>query len=98
MSEYIDREVLTDRLNTVGLSPDYIRMQVFPREVVERIIFDCPSADVRENIHGDWIKTIGESGVLSALRCNKCGFEDDSYSHFNFCPNCGADMRGEQND
>ena len=28
-------------------------------------------------------------------RCSECGFEGAPY--WDFCPNCGADMRGEQN-
>ena len=53
-------------------------------------------ADVREKMRGKWMKTVGENGVTSACRCSKCGFEDNRYSLFNFCPNCGADMREEQ--
>lgn len=29
-------------------------------------------------------------------RCSKCGFEGVPY--WDFCPSCGADMRGEQNE
>ena len=53
------------------------------------------AADVREVKRGKWIKTVGENGITSACRCNECGFEDNRYSLFNFCPNCGADMRPE---
>ena len=42
---------------------------------------------------GQWVKTIGENGVTSALRCSKCGFEDNRYELFNYCPTCGAKMR-----
>lgn len=38
---------------------------------------------------GRWIKTIGENGVTSAVRCSKCGFEDNRYMLFKYCPNCG---------
>ena len=54
-----------------------------------------PSADVRPNIHGHWKKakkgiTAGELSNL--FKCSCCNYElyDDE---FNFCPNCGADMR-----
>lgn len=39
-----------------------------------------------------WIKTIGENGVTSAVRCSECGFEDNRYMLFRYCPNCGAKM------
>lgn len=54
-----------------------------------------PSADVVEVKHGRWIKAVGENGITSACRCSNCGFEDNRYSLFNYCPRCGADMREE---
>ena len=53
-----------------------------------------PAADVVPVRHGRWIKTIGENGVTSACRCTICGYEDNRYSLFNYCPNCGARMDG----
>lgn len=37
--------------------------------------------------------------VYYEWKCSECGciFEDEEPT-YNFCPNCGADMRGEQND
>lgn len=43
---------------------------------------------------GHWIKTISENGVTSAVRCSECGFEDNRYMLFRYCPNCGAKMQG----
>lgn len=58
--------------------------------------YDILSAyDVVPVLHGRWVKTIGENGVTSACRCNLCGFEDNRYSLFNYCPNCGAKMGGD---
>ena len=57
---------------------------------------DYPAADVQPVRHGRWIKTIGENGVTSACRCNLCGFEDNRYSLFNYCPNCGARLDFEE--
>lgn len=42
--------------------------------------------------YGKWIKTIGESGVTDAVCCSICGFEDNRYELFNYCPRCGAKM------
>lgn len=39
---------------------------------------------------GRWVKTIGENGVTSAVRCSECGFEDNRYMLFRYCPNCGS--------
>ena len=41
----------------------------------------------------------GEGGEVPHLICSVCGNEPTAWSSrqfFNFCPNCGADMRGEQ--
>ena len=42
----------------------------------------------------------GEKTWASVMRCNKCGFEafaiEGHFAQYHFCPNCGADMRGEQ--
>ena len=49
------------------------------------------------NKTGHWIKTIGENGITSAVRCSKCGFEDNRYMLFRYCPDCGARMEVEKN-
>ena len=68
-----------------------------------------PSADVKENVHGEWIKIQrGDIDFPESIVCNKCHCENshlDFNEHdepigkifikSNFCPNCGADMRGE---
>lgn len=49
-----------------------------------------------ERPKGKWIKKVDDVGFVSHI-CSRCGFEleledcSDSY----FCPNCGADMRGD---
>ena len=65
-----------------------------------------PSAQ-RKN--GEWeeIEVIADaydiSGVktwASKMMCDQCGFTtiaiEGRFSQYNYCPNCGADMRGEQ--
>lgn len=53
--------------------------------------------------HGRWLKT-GQSFVypdkFRNYFCSICGFELDTHirQEPNYCPNCGADMRGEKND
>lgn len=42
---------------------------------------------------GKWIR---EGWEAVYLRCSACGYRDYTEEHNNFCPNCGADMRGEQ--
>ena len=61
---------------------------------IERIK-QMPTADVRENVHGEWMYTkhYGEPYRV----CPKCHMErkDDLSRGWNFCPNCGASMLKE---
>ena len=86
MSDYIDREELMK-----VLKPFVIRKGVMEN------INAIPSADVRENIHGEWeeVTDYKDDNVYQwHIICSVCRqrgmFESD-----NFCPNCGADMRGK---
>jgi hypothetical protein len=98
MSDYISREeaiqAYEDSLHGKGS--------------VYGLIGKIPSADVRENIHGEWIKiNSGDKDFPESIVCSKCKNEN-SHLDFNehaepigkvfvtskFCPNCGADMRG----
>ena len=62
-------------------------------------LVSIPTADVEPVKHGKWFKT-GQSLVypdkFRNYFCSECGFELDAYirQEPNFCPNCGADMRG----
>lgn len=59
-----------------------------------------PSTDRK----GEWIYCENDYGI-DGYRCDKCGYHVPwDYTHksiyfieeYNFCPSCGADMRGEQ--
>ena len=64
-----------------------------------------------EREKGEWeeIEVIPEAydiaGVktwASKMRCNQCGFTTSAiegrFAQYNFCPNCGVNMKGEQDD
>ena len=57
------------------------------------------SADVRENVKGEWKREVLGStsgyGTTVMYQCSAC--ERMSISEYNYCPNCGAYMRGEKN-
>ena len=56
------------------------------------IIKQLPSAQPKR---GKWIGKYPVSSI-----CSECGYliNDSKVKVFAFCPNCGADMRGEQNE
>ena len=54
-----------------------------------------------ESKKGKWIEAYDPFNRISG-RCSVCGWEahlyEDDVVGMNYCPNCGADMRGEQDD
>jgi len=58
---------------------------------------DFPAADVQPVVHGKWLPIIEANEYGDAYQCgtycSECG--ETLQSEPNFCPNCGADMRGE---
>ena len=101
MAEYIKREdaerALLERCKETGyggLTPDDIRL-------VMRTPWRIPAADVVERKTGAWVETYGKYGNFRH-QCSECGemfgmpFDfEGKYYPYNYCPNCGADMRGE---
>ena len=96
MKEYIEREkgiTGIDDLPRWGMFGDLIdindTLDVLNRE---------PAADVVERVRGEWIGTQYDGyadgcPVYDEYECSVCGAEYPT--DHNFCPNCGADMRGQ---
>lgn len=96
MTDYISREAALNAIKFAELGEEYA--------VVELL----PAADVRPVVRGEWVETIEQNG-WEDVRCATCSACGDSYvldewgiddlkGLFNFCPNCGADMRKEVQD
>lgn len=53
-----------------------------------------------ERPRGYWIEQSAEIGALgikyTRVRCSQCGWSNSLVIPKNFCPNCGADMRGKE--
>ena len=74
-------------------------------QILDRRIKQLPSAQP-QRMRGKWTYGEDEYGI-DGYHCDKCGFFVPwDYTHkfinfikdYHFCPNCGADMRGEQDD
>ena len=52
-----------------------------------------PAADVRPVVRGKWMNEEREGFNVFSAECDQCGKRTLAYFHYNFCPNCGADMR-----
>lgn len=59
---------------------------------IQDVLENLPSAQP-ERKTGKWVEKLNVYGVAY---CSLCGYELHT-NDTNFCPNCGADMRGEQN-
>lgn len=61
----------------------------------ERVIAGVPAADVRPVVRGKWSTVYDDFMKSNYDTCSCCGKEYFGANGFNFCPNCGADMREE---
>lgn len=78
--------------------------------VPDYVMIGCPLSEVPERKPGKWIdaewENINSGEKRKGRRCSVCGHGYFRYDVSvntvsdipNFCPNCGADMRGEQNE
>ena len=83
MSKYINADELKEKLRCWELT------DVFA--IIEEKIDEMPSADIRENVHGKWIRT---NPLTDTLECSLCGMQIPVPEMCSpFCPLCGADMR-----
>lgn len=63
-----------------------------PEEMEEfQKILALPAADVRENRHGRWEYV--DYGGFGNYHCSVCGKICINGGKYDFCPNCGTDMR-----
>lgn len=81
MSRYIDAELLEPDTEWDDYEDGYISYS-------DHQIRCAKTADVRENVRGEWIDDREHNCYL----CSACGLP--GLKSFGFCPNCGADMRG----
>ena len=87
MAEYIEREALI---------AEYDRLHKGPPGGARKLMVDAPAVDVVEVRRGEWVKKllfVMHNDDVFAYTCSICGKE--SGTPYNYCPHCGADMRGE---
>ena len=94
MNDLISRQAAEDAM-TQSICGD-----TWEVEKAMEAVMQLPAADVTPVVHGKW-KKIGVWGRV--YRCNQCGnfLDFDAVNagrgDANFCPNCGADMREDNN-
>lgn len=104
MAEYIEREAAMLQIDAA----DFVRDDnfeggatlLFCDDVVDRLSA-IPAADVRPVVRGHWIseeeaEEKGDYSLRDACSvCGHCDWDCTESEGFNYCPNCGADMREE---
>ena len=104
MERYINPEKI--RLTAVGTVDENGDVLVSMADV-RKAIAQTPSADVVEAKRGEWeikykFKSVFPLPLMDAvIACSACKYEppkySDEYKSYNFCPMCGARMKGEVN-
>ena len=95
MSDLISRQAAISHVDDVPYIKEHPNVGLLWKAWIESL----PSAQP-ERIKGHWIDAVipNDSGCLPVIVCDKCNtfFPLQFGAGHNFCPNCGADMRGEQ--
>ena len=97
MSDLISRSWLVEALEDSGIADS--EEDGWVHSFVLGMIGDAPTVESRPS--GEWIY---ESETADACAGWKCSNGNAGYwfpftnEEFDFCPNCGADMRGEKHD
>lgn len=67
-------------------------------EMADKIYMALHEKTNVQNMHrGEWIAhatAVGDKEYIEYSRCSECG--EMALVRMNYCPNCGADMRGEK--
>lgn len=104
MDDLVSRKAAIDAIGKVAdeLYENIKKGATFPQRQwfdgmahAQSILEDLPSAQP-ERKKGHWIKQ--ELAPQTLLFCSLCGCKKPQGVVGNFCPNCGADMRGEEHD
>lgn len=93
MAKLIDADALIE--NIVETAKD---LRTLSTKTIGEAIHKTPTVDAVPVRHGKWIhKWSGCGSVWLEQRCSECGvtFEEEPID-YNYCPNCGADMREEE--
>ena len=97
MDNYISKEYIAEHIKACWVNG---RPKYSPElHEVLSWIDEVPSEDVQPVRHGKWIKADSQQYFRKhypCFTCSECGYRKDSQKTWNYCPNCGADMRGNE--
>lgn len=89
MNDLISRQAAIDAVN----EREWLTRDA--KDILTEVIGQLPPAQERKK--GKWIPHEDEDGEHYGDKCSECGeWYVMPYGKTNFCPNCGAEMRGEE--
>lgn len=108
INNIVDEEIEIDEKWAKGLKYSFKiidnapAVDAYPFEQVQELIkLNQQFAQEIENLkrlQGEWIITGEEQGAFNMIykirKCSKCGWEHSLVIPDNFCPKCGAEMKG----
>lgn len=106
MAEYIERNVLLERMKANFQQGSRYGCDEPMYPVVEETILEADAADVSPVVHGRWVNEDfpeNLAAVHDMAQCSVCGELSHKSEHgyailSKFCPNCGAKMDEEVSD
>ena len=94
MSELISRQAVLNTLDNMDKALDEERTVENYKELLTECIKVLPSVQPIKHKE-EWIPIKNKNGTVIALKCPYCEKSPKYAIRSDFCPNCGADMRGE---
>lgn len=105
MPRYIEEEFIKAAmfhpLPYTHITPSDVDVESFKRGwngALDAVLNSSQPADARENLRGEWTRVIDKFGINGepVWKCSAC--KKMTLCKGDFCPNCGAYMRGEKNE
>ena len=92
MSDLIQKSELIEEVQKY-----FVNNSIHKNDLAE-VIAKLPTVEAKPVVHGEWLrKNVQKSwGKSTNLICSICG--EKCWLEYDFCPNCGADMRGGNNE
>ena len=94
-TDCISRQALLDKFEPWLKVKDYNDGEL---NMLKAILYEIRFMRSAEPKRGWWIEIINSRGVVVALRCSRCEKSPRHGVRSDFCPNCGADMRGDSDE
>ncbi len=99
MDEYIKKETVISIFEAKSAMCGYSDTAALAAKVyynAARMVEKLPAADLRPVVRGEWdARVMKDIGTYTVYWCSECS--NFSYFEYDFCPSCGAEMKGDEN-